>query len=49
MQKGFTLIELIVVVAIILVLGGVVLSSLNTAREKGEKEKIRTQINLKGI
>lgn len=48
-MRGFTLIELVVVVAIILILGSVVMASLNKEREKGEQERIRSEINLKGI
>jgi prepilin-type N-terminal cleavage/methylation domain-containing protein len=42
-QKGFTLIEILVVVAIIGVLGGVVLSSLNKARGKNKDAFLKAQ------
>jgi prepilin-type N-terminal cleavage/methylation domain-containing protein len=52
-NKGFTLIELIVVIAIIGVLGSVVMSSLNSARAKSrdarrkiDLQQIRTAINM---
>ena len=44
-QKGFTLIELLVVIAIIGVLAGVILSSLNDAREQGIAAKIQSEMN----
>lgn len=52
-QKGFTLIELLVVVAIIGLLASIVLSSLNTARQKGrdarriaDMKEIQTALEL---
>ena len=46
-KKGFTLIELLVVIAIIGVLASVVLSSLNSARKKGQIVAIKS--NLKNM
>lgn len=44
-EKGFTIIELLVVVAIIGVLAAVVLASLSSSRTRAEDSKIRSQLN----
>ena len=48
-KKGFTLIELLVVVATIGVLSGTVLSSLNTARDKGKAAAIKSNLKNMGL
>lgn len=45
MKKGFTLIELIVIITIVSILSSVVLSSYNSAKEKQEQQS-KNNINL---
>lgn len=44
-KKGFTLIELLVVVAIIAILAGIVLVSLNSARERSRKASLQSTLS----
>jgi len=44
-NKGFTLIELLVVVAIIAILSTVIISAINSAREKGKDSAATSQMN----
>ncbi len=44
-NKGFTLIELLVVVAIIAILSTIIISAINSAREKGKDSAATSQMN----
>jgi prepilin-type N-terminal cleavage/methylation domain-containing protein len=44
-KRGFTLIELLVVVAIIAILAGIVLVSLNSARERSKKASLQSTLS----
>lgn len=45
-NSGFTLVELLIVIAIIGILAVVVLGSLNTAREEGLSAKIKSELSI---
>jgi prepilin-type N-terminal cleavage/methylation domain-containing protein len=45
-RQGFTLIELLVVISIVSLISSVVLTSVQTAREKAMKARAEDEINL---
>jgi prepilin-type N-terminal cleavage/methylation domain-containing protein len=44
MKKGFTLIELMLVISIIAILSGIILASLSTSRTKGQNATIQSEV-----